>query len=282
MPDVPTIALNNGVEIPQIGYGVFQIPPDETEKAVSAALEAGYRHLDTATAYKNEEAVGKAIAGSGIDRDDLFITTKLWNSDQGKDNAVPAFERSLEALGLEKLDLYLIHWPMPAHATYIETYLALQDGPYAAGQVRALGVSNFTHAHLRRLILATTVKPAVNQIELHPHLAQAEARAFHAEHQIVTEAWSPIGGQGGSVLDEPTLTSIAKAHDVTPAQVALRWHLQLGNVVIPKSSKPERMASNLDILGFELSTADMAQISGLDSGKRVGPDPDTMEYDGPL
>jgi diketogulonate reductase-like aldo/keto reductase len=226
--------------------------------------------------------VGKAIAGSGLDRDDLFVTTKLWNSDQGKESAVPAFERSLDALGLERLDLYLIHWPMPAHATYVESYLALQDGPYASGQVRALGVSNFTPAHLRRLLLSTDVKPAVNQIELHPHLAQTEARAFHAEHQIVTEAWSPIGGQGGSVLDEASITSLATAHGVSPAQVVLRWHLQLGNVVIPKSSKPERMASNLDVLGFELSTADMARISGLDSGRRVGPDPDTMEYDGQL
>lgn len=281
MPDVPMIALSNGVQIPQVGFGVFQIPPDETEKAVSEALAAGYRHLDTAAAYQNEEAVGKAIASSGIAREDLFVTTKLWNADQGKDTAVPAFEASREKLGLEVIDLYLIHWPMPAKGEYINTWLPLQDGPYADGAVRALGVSNFTHAHLRRLLLAVDVKPVVNQVELHPHFPQEQARAFHAEHQIVTEAWSPIGGQGGSVLDQPSIASIAEAHGVTPAQVVLRWHVQLGNVVIPKSSKPERMASNLDVLSFELSTAEMATVSGLDQGAsgRVGPDPDDFEVE---
>ncbi len=278
---VPTVTLNNGVQIPQLGYGVFQIPPDETEKHVSEALEAGYRHIDTAKVYGNETGVRKAIDSSGIKREELFVTTKLWNSDQGKSTAVPAFEKSLSKLGLEQLDLYLIHWPMPAKAEWINTYLALQDGPYANGQVRALGVSNFSHAHLRKLLLATDVKPAVNQIELHPRFPQDEARAFHAEHEIVTEAWSPIG-QGQGLLEDPVLATIGKAYDKSPAQVVLRWHVQLGNVVIPKSVTPSRIAENIDVFDFELSTDDMAQVSGMsptDGTGRLGPDPDTFEIE---
>lgn len=278
MPAIPTVTLNNGVEIPQIGYGVFQIPADETEKAVSQALEAGYRHIDTAAVYRNEKAVGRALASSGIARDELFITTKLWNADQGRATAVPAFDASLDELGLDRLDLYLVHWPMPAKAAYIDSWLALQDGPYADGRVRALGVSNFTHAHLRRLTLAVDVKPAINQIELHPYFPQAEARAFHADHEIVTQAWSPIG-QGKGLLEEPVLASVAEQHGVTPAQVVLRWHVQLGNVAIPKSVTPERIAANLDVFGFELSAGDMAQVSGLDNGTRIGPDPDAFEVE---
>ncbi|MCW2622744.1 MAG: putative oxidoreductase/MSMEI [Frankiales bacterium] len=276
---VPTITLHNGVEIPQLGFGVFQVPPDETYEVVMNALEVGYRHLDTAAAYRNESAVGKAIAASGIARDELFITTKLWNAEHGKETAVPALEGSLERLGLERLDLYLIHWPLPAKGKYVETYLALQDGPYADGRIRALGVSNFTPTHLRRLLAAATVRPAVNQIELHPHFTQDEARAFHAEHEIVTEAWSPIGGQGGSVLDSPVITRIARQYDRSPAQVVLRWHLQLGNVVIPKSSNRARMAENFDVFGFELTTGDLAEITALGHEGRVGMDPDTFEFD---
>ncbi len=278
---VPTVTLNNGVQIPQLGYGVFQVPPDETEKHVSVALEAGYRHLDTAAAYRNETGVGRAIASSGIAREELFVTTKLWNSEHGKETAVPAFEKSLSKLGLEQLDLYLIHWPMPAKGEWINTYLALQDGPYAQGLTKALGVSNFTHAHLRKLLLATDVKPAVNQIELHPRFPQDEARAFHAEHEIVTEAWSPLG-QGQGLLEDPVLTTIGKAYDKSPAQVVLRWHIQLGNVVIPKSVTPSRIAENIDVFDFELSTDDMAQISGLSPAEgsgRIGPDPDTFEVE---
>jgi 2,5-diketo-D-gluconate reductase A len=270
---VPTVRLNNGVEMPQVGFGVYQIPDDETERAVSAALEAGYRHIDTAALYGNERGVGRAVAASGIPREELFITTKLWNDDQGSSTAVPAFERSLEQLGLEHVDLYLIHWPQPARAKYIDTWLALQDGPYQDGRVRALGVSNFQPTHLRRLFLASEVRAAVNQVELHPWLAQGDLRAFDAEHQVVTEAWSPIG-QGKGVLEEPAVVAVAQRHGVTPAQAVLRWHLQLGNVVIPKSATPERIVSNLDLFGFELSAGDMAEISGLDSGRRLGPDPD--------
>ncbi len=275
---VPTITLNNGVEVPQLGYGVFQVPPEETERHVATALEAGYRHIDTAKAYGNEAGVGRALASSGIPRDELFITTKLWNADQGKETAVPAFEKSLSELGLDRLDLYLIHWPVPAKAAWIDTWLALQDGPYAAGQVRALGVSNFTHAHLRRLALASDVKPAINQVELHPWFPQDELRAYHAEHEIVTEAWSPIG-QGGDLLADPVLAAIGERYGKTPAQVVLRWHVQLGNVVIPKSVTPERIAQNIDVFDFALTDGDMAQVSGMDRGTRLGPDPDTFDVE---
>lgn len=275
---VPTITLNNGVEVPQLGYGVFQVPPEETERHVATALEAGYRHIDTAKAYGNEAGVGRALASSGIPRDELFITTKLWNADQGKETAVQAFEKSLSELGLDRLDLYLIHWPVPAKAAWIDTWLALQDGPYAAGQVRALGVSNFTHAHLRRLALASDVKPAINQVELHPWFPQDELRAYHAEHEIVTEAWSPIG-QGGDLLADPVLAAIGERYGKTPAQVVLRWHVQLGNVVIPKSVTPERIAQNIDVFDFALTDGDMAQVSGMDRGTRLGPDPDTFDVE---
>jgi 2,5-diketo-D-gluconate reductase A len=280
-PAIPTVALNNGVQIPQLGFGVFQVPPDETYDVVTQALEAGYRHLDTAAVYRNERAVGRAIAAAGIPRDELFVTTKLWNAEHGKDLAVPALEGSLERLGLDRVDLYLLHWPLEAKAKYLETYLALQDGPYADGRVRALGVSNFTQVHLRKLLLAATVKPAANQIEVHPHLVNAELRAFNAEHEIVTEAYSPIGGQGGSVLDAPVIRAIAERLGRTSAQVVLRWHLQHGTVVIPKSADPGRMRSNLDVFDFTLSDGDMAQISGLDQGAagRTGMDPDTFAFD---
>jgi 2,5-diketo-D-gluconate reductase A len=278
---IPSIPLNNGVQIPQLGFGVFQVPPAETYDVVSHALEAGYRHLDTAAVYRNERGVGKAIAASGLARAELFVTTKLWNAEQGSELAVPALAGSLDRLGLDHVDLYLIHWPLAAKGLFVETYRALQDGPYADGRIKALGVSNFTETDLRHLLAETTVVPAANQVELHPHLTNAPLRAFHAEHQIATEAWSPIGGQGGTVLDNPVIGAIAAAHGKTPAQVVIRWHLQLGNVVIPKSSNPERIRANTEVFDFELSDGDLAQISGLDQGEagRVGPNPDAMTWD---
>ncbi len=274
MPTIPPVTLNNGVEIPQIGFGVFRVPDSETQPAVASALEAGYRHLDTATIYDNESAVGKAVAESGIDRRDLFITTKCWNSDQGLDAARAAFDASTERLGLDYLDLYLIHWPAPANDLFVDTWKTF-EALYADERVRAIGVSNFEPAQLQRLLDETQIVPAVNQIELHPWLQQQELRAFHAEHGIVTEAWSPLAA-GGDYLDDPAIGAIAAKHAVSPARVMLRWHLDLGNVVIPKSVNPTRMAANLDLFLFRLDDDDHAQISALDSGQRTGPDPDSF------
>jgi len=271
MSDVPTMTLNNGLQIPQLGFGVFQVPAEETQRVVSTALEAGYRSIDTAAAYQNEEGVGRAVASSGLPRDEVFVTTKLWNSDHGYVEALRAFDLSVRRLGLDIVDLYLVHWPVPAVDRYVETWRALERLA-ADGRVRAIGVSNFTPEHLRRLLAETDVVPAVNQVELHPYFPQAVLRALHAEHGIATEAWSPLG-QGGELLSEPTLTRIAKQHGVTPAQVVLRWHLQLGNIVIPKSVTPERIRENFDVFGFELSAADLAAIANVQSGKRIGPDP---------
>jgi diketogulonate reductase-like aldo/keto reductase len=240
---------------------------------VSTALETGYRHVDTARIYENEGEVGTAIARSGIARDDLFIATKLWNSDQGRDAALKAFDASLERLGLDHVDLYLIHWPAPGADRYVDSWRALQE-IHASGRARAVGVSNFGVPHLQRLLDETGVTPAINQIELHPNLPQAELRAFHAEHGIATEAWSPLAR--GGLLEDPVVAKLAAKHGRTPAQVILRWHLQLGNVVIPKSVTPSRIAENFDVLGFELDADDLAVIDALDNGGRIGPDPDTM------
>ncbi|MFI7101302.1 aldo/keto reductase [Streptomyces sp. NPDC050161] len=275
MSQVPTITLNNGVSMPQLGFGVWQVPDDEAATAVGHALEAGYRSIDTAAIYGNEEGTGRAIAASGIARDDLFVTTKLWNSEQGYDSTLRAFDTSLAKLGLDHVDLYLIHWPLPAKDTYIDTYRAFEK-IYADGRAKAIGVSNFQPAHLERLLGETSVVPAVNQIELHPQFAQAQARAVHARHHIATEAWSPLG-QGKGLLEDPSLARIADKHGKTPAQVVLRWHLQLGNVVIPKSVTPSRIAANIDVFGFELDDADLAAIAELDNGTRLGPDPDTFD-----
>ncbi|KWT58174.1 oxidoreductase [Streptomyces albus subsp. albus] len=274
MSKVPHITLNNGVVMPQLGYGVWQVPDDEAFTAVGNALEAGYRSIDTAAIYGNEEGTGKALAASGIARDELFVTTKLWNDAQGYDSTLRAFDESLNKLGLEYVDLYLIHWPLPAQGTFVDTYRAFEK-IYEEGRAKAIGVSNFQPAHLERLLGETSVVPAVDQIELHPRLQQAEARAFHARHGIATEAWSPLG-QGKDLLTDATVTRIAEKHERTAAQIVLRWHLQLGNVVIPKSVTPSRIKENIDVFGFELDDADMAAIAALDSGTRLGPDPDSF------
>ncbi len=271
---VPNLTLNNGVEIPQLGFGVFQVPDAETEAAVSEALAAGYRSIDTAMIYDNERAVGQAIAKSGIARDELFITTKLWNSDQGRDTTRPAYEASLERLGLDHVDLYLIHWPKPAADRYVETWEAMEE-LYAAGAVRAIGVSNFLPDHLRRVIDLGGTVPAVNQIELHPALHQSEATDFGAKYDIATEAWSPIA-RGGEMLANEVITGIAGRVGRTPAQVILRWHIQQGRIVIPKSVTPSRIRENFDIFAFELTADDLAAIDGLEvpgNAGRIGPDP---------
>ncbi|MGW1817188.1 aldo/keto reductase [Streptomyces sp. NPDC002125] len=271
MSQVPTIKLNNGLEMPQLGFGVWQVPDDEATAAVSTALEAGYRSIDTAAIYGNESGTGKAIAASGVARDELFVTTKLWNSEQGFDSTLRAFDASLDKLGLDYVDLYLIHWPVPAKDAYVDTYKAFER-ILADGRAKAIGVSNFHQEHLERLLGETSVVPAVNQIELHPQLQQAELRALHAEHGIATEAWSPLGS-GKGLLEVPTVVAVARKHGRTPAQAVLRWHLQTGNVVIPKSVTPSRIAENIDVFGFELDADDLAAFAALDEGKRLGADP---------
>ncbi|MFF6788607.1 aldo/keto reductase [Streptomyces filamentosus] len=257
--------------MPQLGFGVWQVPDDEAEKAVATALEAGYRSIDTAAIYDNERGTGRAVAASGVPREELFVTTKLWNSEQGYDSALRAFDASLERLGLDHVDLYLIHWPVPAKDAYVDTYRALEK-ILADGRARAIGVSNFLPEHLERLTAETSVVPAVNQIELHPQLAQAESRALHARLGVATEAWSPLG-QGRGLLDVPALLAVARKHDRTAAQVVLRWHLQTGNVVIPKSVTPSRIRENIAVFDFELDAEDMAALAALDEGKRLGPNP---------
>ncbi|MFF9278190.1 aldo/keto reductase [Streptomyces griseosporeus] len=274
MTSVPTVTLNNGVEIPQLGFGVFQVPDAETTAAVTAALQAGYRSVDTAAIYGNESGVGAALAASGLPREELFVTTKLWNADQGYDATLRAFDDSLVRLGLDHVDLYLIHWPAPGRDLYRESWKAIER-LVADGRVRAAGVSNFQPAHLRRLLDGASLVPAVNQIELHPGLQQAELRALHAELGIVTEAWSPLAQ--GAVLGDDAITAIAGRHGKSPAQVVLRWHLQLGNVVIPKSVTPARIRENVDVFDFSLSEEEMAAIAALDRDLRTGPHPDTLD-----
>ncbi|MGW3497946.1 aldo/keto reductase [Streptomyces sp. NPDC001020] len=270
-PAIPTVLLNNGVEIPRLGFGVFQVPDDQTAAAVTTALEAGYRSIDTAAIYGNETGVGQALAASGLPREELFLTTKLWNAEQGYDATLHAFDDSLAKLGLDYVDLYLIHWPTPARDLYLETWRAIERLTQE-GRIRAAGVSNFQSTHLQRLLDHSALVPAVNQIELHPGLQQAELRAFHAKHGIATEAWSPLAQ--GAVLGDPALTEIATRSGKSPAQVALRWHLQLGNIVIPKSVTPARIRENLDVFDFELTDEEMTAISATDRGLRTGPHPD--------
>ncbi|MBE1495254.1 2,5-diketo-D-gluconate reductase A [Amycolatopsis lexingtonensis] len=271
--EVPTVELNNGVRIPQFGFGVFQIPPDETAQAVRTALEAGYRHIDTAQMYRNEAGVGAGIAESGLKREDVFVTTKLANDAHGHDNAITALEGSLRRLGFDHVDLYLIHWPLPHKENYVRTWQGFEE-ILRAGKARAIGVSNFQPGHLDRLAEETETVPAVNQIELHPALQQSELRAYHREHGIATEAWSPLAQ--AEVLDDPVLAELAGKHGRTAAQVVLRWHLQLGNIVFPKSSSPDRIRQNIDVFGFELDDEDMTAIGKLDAGRRTGPDPDAF------
>jgi diketogulonate reductase-like aldo/keto reductase len=272
--DTPTVLLNNKVEMPQLGFGVFLVPADEVVEPVRTALEVGYRLIDTATLYGNEEGVGRAIRDSGIPRDELFITTKVWNTDQGYDETLRAFDNSQRQLGLDVVDLYLIHWPAPQRNRYVETWKALER-LYDDGRVRAIGVSNFTVAHLTRLLDEADVVPAVNQIELHPGFPQNELREFHEPHDIVTESWSPLG-RGNGLLDQRPVMDIAKNHNRTPAQVVLRWHVQLGLVVIPKSVRAERIRENFAIFDFELDESEMDVLSALTEPGRIGPDPDTM------
>ncbi|MEV7866183.1 aldo/keto reductase [Streptomyces sp. NPDC088124] len=271
MSKVPTLTLHNGIEMPQLGFGVWQVPDSEATQAVTTALEAGYRSIDTAAVYGNEEGTGKALAASGIAREELFVTTKLWNGDQGYDSTLRAFDVSLGKLGLDHVDLYLIHWPTPAADKYVDTYKAFEK-ILADGRARSIGVSNFLPEHLERLLGETSVVPVLNQIELHPQLQQAESRAFHAKRSIATEAWSPLG-QGKGLLEVPTVVAIARKHERTPAQVVLRWHLQLGNVVIPKSVTPSRIRENIDVFGFELDADDLAAFAALDEGRRLGSHP---------
>uniref|UniRef100_A0AAU2AF99 Aldo/keto reductase n=1 Tax=Streptomyces sp. NBC_00093 TaxID=2975649 RepID=A0AAU2AF99_9ACTN len=261
--------------MPQLGFGVWQVPDDEAERAVATALETGYRSIDTAAIYGNEEGTGKAIAASGVPREDLFVTTKLWNGDQGYESTLRAFDTSLEKLGLEYVDLYLIHWPQSAKGRFVDTYKAFEKLA-VDGRAKAIGVSNFLPEHLDRLLAETSVIPAVNQIELHPHLQQHAAREYHAEQGIATEAWSPLGS-GKGLLEVPAIVAIAQKHGRTPAQIVLRWHLQLGNVVIPKSVTPSRIKENIEVFDFSLDTEDLAAISALNEDRRLGPDPATFE-----
>ena len=277
MNSIPTLTLNDGHTIPQLGFGVFKVDPAETERIVTDALEAGYRHIDTAAIYGNEQGVGAALAKSGIPRDELFITTKLWNSDQGTQSAFDAIDLSLEKLGLDAVDLYLIHWPRPDLDRYVETWAAMEQ-IRADGKTTSIGVSNFHVPHLEKLAASSSVVPAVNQIELHPTFQQRELRGYGAEHGIAIEAWGPLGQGKYDLFGLPAIQDAAAAHGVSPAQVVIRWHLQSGIIVFPKSNSAERMRQNFDVFGFELSADQMAAIDALDAGNRVGSDPDTATF----
>ncbi|MCG7405792.1 aldo/keto reductase [Paenibacillus sp. ACRRX] len=269
------ITLNNGIKMPQLGLGVWRVEEgQQVVTAVKTALEVGYRHIDTAAIYKNEEGVGEAIRQSGVPREEIFLTTKVWNADQGFDATIQALEESLRKLGTDYVDLYLVHWPVPERDLYVDTYKALEK-LLEDGRVRSIGVSNFNIHHLERLLSETTIKPVVNQVECHPRLVQHELRAFCEQHDIRLEAWSPLM-QGGDILDNEVILKLAQQHDKTAAQVIIRWHLQIGNIVIPKSITPSRIAENFNVFDFELSSDEIAAISALNQDKRVGPDPDTM------
>jgi 2,5-diketo-D-gluconate reductase A len=275
MTSVPSVTLNNGVTIPQLGFGTYQIEPKDTRQAVLTALEIGYRHIDTAEMYGNEKEVGQAVRDFGAPREEVFVTSKLNNGFHAYGDALTAFARSLDDLGLENLDLFLIHWPLPAVGDFTETWKALEE-IYRSGRVRSIGVSNFQPHHLERLFQETGVVPAVNQIEVHPYLTQDDVRAFDTDHGIATEAWSPIAQ--GKVLGDPVINAIAERLDRTPAQVTLRWHIQRGDIVFPKSVTRSRVEENFRLFDFELTAEDVAAITALDRGERTGPDPDTFNW----
>ncbi len=276
MASVPNIRLNNGVEIPQLGFGVFQVKPEECVQAVTEALDVGYRHIDTAEMYGNEKEVGEAIRRSGIDRSEVFVTSKLNNNKHARDDALKAFDQTMDDLGLEYLDLFLVHWPLPdIDVDYVETWQAMEE-IYRGGRCRAIGVSNFHEHHLHRLFEATETKPAVNQIEVSPYLTQDPLRAFNREHEIAVEAWSPIAR--GKVNDDPAIQQVAVSVGRTPAQVTLRWHVQRGDIVFPKSVRRERMEENFAIFDFELDESAMAALTALDRGERTGPNPDDFNW----
>ncbi|MFI6448733.1 aldo/keto reductase [Kitasatospora sp. NPDC050543] len=287
MSTIPNVTLNNGAGIPQLGFGVWQVPDAEATDAVRTAIGAGYRSIDTAAIYENEagtgQAVGEALAAGGVAREDLYITTKLWNSGTsdwsgaaGRDAVRKAFDVSLDKLGLDYIDLYLIHWPRPMHGSFLNVWKAFET-LLEDGRVKSIGVSNFGPEQLTRLLDESSVVPVLNQVELHPHFPQHELRAFHAEHGIATEAWSPLG-QGKGLLGEPALVKIAEKHGRTVAQVVLRWHLQSGVIAIPKSVTPSRIRENLDVSGFELDAADLAAIAAVETGERLGPDPQEFDW----
>ncbi|BFV60274.1 aldo/keto reductase [Kitasatospora sp. CMC57] len=283
MSTIPSITLNNGRAIPQLGFGVWQVADDEAATAVETAIKAGYRSIDTAAIYENEAGTGKAIAAAGVPREELYVTTKLWNSgladwsgQQGRDAVLRAFDDSLGKLGLEYVDLYLIHWPRPMHGSFGNVWKAFEELA-ADGRARSVGVSNFGPAQLDALRRESDLVPVLNQVELHPHFPQRELRAYHAEHGIATEAWSPLG-QGKSLLTEPALVKIAEKHGRTVAQVVLRWHLQSGIIAIPKSVTPSRIVENLDVTGFELDADDLTAIAALETGERLGPDPQSFDW----
>ncbi|MGZ7442534.1 aldo/keto reductase [Paenibacillus sp. TH7-28] len=268
------VTLNNGVKMPQLGFGVWQVKDEEATAAVAKALEVGYTSIDTAMIYRNEVGVGKAIKQSSVPRENLFIATKVWNADQGYDNTLRAFDESLERLGLDYIDLYLIHWPTPKFDQYVDTYKALEK-LYRDGRTKAIGVCNFEIEHLERLLNETEIKPVLNQVECHPHLTQNELKAFCAKHDIFVEAWSPLE-QGGEVLKDPVVKSIGEAHGKSPAQVVLRWHLQNNTIVIPKSVTPVRIEENFNVFDFKLADSEMEQISKLNINRRKGSNPNEM------
>ena len=275
MTTVPTLTLNNGTSIPQLGFGTFQITPETTKAATLAALEAGYRHIDTAEMYGNEKEVGEAIAASGLARADIYVTSKLNNGFHDRADALAAFDRTLEALGFDYLDLFLIHWPLPAVGDYVATWKAMEE-MQSSGRVRTIGVSNFQQAHLQRLFDETDTVPAVNQIEVHPYLTQDSLRAFNTEHGIATEAWSPLAQ--GAVLSDPVIIGIADRLGKTAAQVTLRWHLHRGDIVFPKSVTRSRVEENFALFDFSLTEADIAAITALNRDERTGPNPDEFNY----
>jgi diketogulonate reductase-like aldo/keto reductase len=275
-----SLTLNTGTVMPKLGFGVWKIPDGEAEGAVTTALEAGYRCIDTAAVYGNEEGVGRAVAAAGLPREEVFVTTKLWNRAQGHDATLRAFDASLQRLRLDHVDLYLIHWPMPDHDAYPDTYRAMES-LHADGRAKAIGVSNFLPGHLDRLVRETSLVPAVNQIELHPLMQQAELRSRNAAHGVVTVGWSPLANGKHGLLDTPALVAVARKHGRSPAQVALRWQLQLGNGVVTKSATPSRVRENFAIFDFALDTDDLRALAALNEDRRFGPDPARFHHDAP-